>query len=408
MRSLPVFGLLMLICNLLTACRPQAESEHAGHSPASTASRAEHATASPNASPTPMVATKETAKVAGRSGVMISSEKQQLIGLRTIRASRRVLNAAIRTVGRVEYDERAVAHVHTKVEGWIEKLYADFTGQWVSKGQPLLEIYSPELLAAQKEYLLALQTQRQLRNIAEASELAIGAEDNSSLVAAARQKLLLWDLQPAQIDVLARTGMVRKTVTLYSPASGYVIEKKALSGMQVMPGMELYTLANLSSVWVHAQIYEYELPKVKLGQAASMRLSYLPGVSFSGRVNYIYPTLDPRTRTATVRIVFVNPQNRLKPEMHTEVTIEIGSGRQELAIPVDAVIDSGMRKLVFVTRGDGYFEPREIVTGGRVGDYYPVIKGLKDKEMVVAAANFLVDSESQLKAAAGTMGGHGH
>lgn len=401
MRAFVILGLLM-IWGGLSACRPQASPEHRGHSPSAAAEHAGHASASPSVAP------KAAVTVAGRRGVMISPEKQQLIGLQTVQVTRRALNQAIRTVGRVEYDERALAHVHTKVEGWIEKLYADFTGQWVSKGQPLLEIYSPELLAAQKEYLLALQTQRQLRHIAEASELALGAEDNAALVAAARQKLLLWDLQPAQIEALARTGTVRKTVTLYAPASGYIIEKKALSGMQVMPGMELYTLANLSQVWVHAQVYEYELPRIRLGQAASMRLSYLPGARFSGRVSYIYPTLDPQTRTATVRIVFANPKGQLKPEMHTEVTLETGTGQQELAIPADAVIDSGTRKLVFVTRGDGYFEPREIVAGGRVGDYYPVRKGLKDQERVVAAANFLVDSESQLKAAAGTMGGHGH
>lgn len=406
MRSLRIFGFLMLLWSVLSACRPQAESEHAGHSTVATASvgHSGHTPASPQVSPT----ANGAAKVAGRSGVMISPQKQQLIGLQTVRVTPRVLSQVIRTVGRVEYDERALAHVHTKVEGWVEKLYADFTGQWVSKGQPLLEIYSPELLTAQKEYLLALQTQRQLRNIAKASERDFSAEDNASLVAAVRQKLLLWDLQPAQIAALERTGIVRKTVTLYAPTSGYVIEKKALTGMQVMPGMELYTLANLSNVWVHAQVYEYELPKVKTGQLARMRLAYLPGVSFSGRVSYIYPTLDPETRTAIVRIVFANPQNRLKPEMHTEVSIETGTGRQELAIPADAVIDSGTRKLIFITRGDGYFEPREIVTGGRVGDYYPVIKGLKPNELVVSSANFLVDSESQLKAAAGNMGGHGH
>lgn len=427
----PFHILLGLLLSLLMACRPAGEATEPAASQAPTTTSAEHAghaPASPKATPQKAMSAKEMAEmsvpskpvppkavppkaaatIAGRSAVMISAEKQQLIGLQTVLVDRRVLRATIRAVGRVDYDEQAISHVHTKVEGWIEKLHAGFTGQWVRKGQPLLEIYSPDLFTAQKEYLLALQTRRLMAKSASIAGIDIVDDTGSDLVAAARQKLLLWDFQPAQIRALEQTGRVRKTVTLFAPASGFVTEKKALSGMQVMPGMDLYTLVDLSRVWVHAQIYEYELPRVRLGQLASMRLSYEPGAILYSHVSYIYPTLDPRTRTATIRMVFANPGGRLKPEMHTEVTLETGSGRKELAIPADAVIDSGTRKLVFLTRGDGYFEPREIVTGGRVGDYYPVLKGLKDQDRVVSAANFLVDSESQLKAASGAMGGHGH
>lgn len=433
MRRSITLGLVWLLSlsslHLLTACRQESSSasDHAGHSPVPVASAAQTSKMSMPASPVDPTGHAQTPaadlhaghsqskgpvapaiKLAGRSAVMITPEKQQLIGLQTVTITRKLLKSVMRTVGRVDYNEQEVSHVHTKVEGWIEKLYADFTGQWVRKGQPLLEIYSPDLLAAQKEYLLALQTQKQLRRMAAHSEFGISAADNASLVEASRQKLLLWDLQPAQIQALERSGQVHKTVTLYAPSSGNIIEKKALTGMQVMPGMELYTLANLSTVWVQAQVYEYELPRVRVGQHASMQLSYLPGVVFNGQVSYIYPTLDPRSRTAMVRIIFANPAGQLKPEMYSEVTIETASGQAQLAIPVDAVIDSGTRKLVFVAKPGGYFEPREIVTGMRIGDFYQVLSGVKEKERVVASANFLVDSESQLKAAAGGMGGHGH
>lgn len=399
-------GFMVCLCWLLFlglclgGCKPSSPPKadpHAGMNMSATPP-ATHGSGHVTQSPKP-----STAAVAGRQPIMITPEKQQLIGVKIAKVEKRQLTTTIRATGKVEYNEKGIFHIHTKVEGWVEKLYADYTGQWVRKGQRLLDIYSPDLLAAQKEYLLALQAEKQFAQ----SEWGVTKETSHSLVEAARQKLLLWDLQPFQIARIRQTGNIHKNVTLYAPAAGYIIEKKALTGMQVMPGMELFTLADLRTVWVHAQVYESDIPQVHLGQSVSVHLSYQPGVVFYGHVTYIYPYLDPKSRTATVRISFLNPQGLLKPDMYTEVTIATGAARTELTIPVDAVIDSGLRKLVFVAKAGGYFEPREVQTGEQFGDYYVVLGGLWEKEQVVSSANFLMDSESQLKAVAGGMGGMG-
>lgn len=343
--------------------------------------------------------------VNGRSTIKLSSRKQQLIGVKTGLIKKRPLKNIIRTVGKVEYNEQSVSHVHTKYTGWLEDVFVDYTGKFVQKGQALFSVYSPELVAAQKEYLIALKTQRQFLG----SELESTAEMSQSLVQAAHQKLRLWDLIPTQINHLSATGQIKKQVTVYSPVSGYVTETKALKGMRITAGTPLYTIANLSTVWVNAQIYEYEIPQVKVGQYATITLPYLPGESFTGRISYIYPYLNPKSRTAKVRMVLNNAKGRLKPDMFTDVEIEVGSKKEQLTIPVSAVMDSGKRKIIYLAKEDGYFEPQEVTVGIRSGDFYQLITGPLENTKVVVEANFLIDSESQLKAAvSGMAGGHNH
>jgi Cu(I)/Ag(I) efflux system membrane fusion protein len=336
--------------------------------------------------------------------VQISPEKQQLIGVKFGTVEMRPLEKVIRTVGRVDYDEKRIVTVSPKVGGWIEELFVDFTGRFVREGEALLTIYSPELVSTQEEYLLAIQARKSLSK----SPFAEVASSGDSLAESARKRLKLWDISDEQIKALEETGQSRKTLTLYSPFSGFVLEKTATKGMSIMPGMALYKLADLSVVWLLADIYEYELPFVRLGQSASVQLSYLPGETFSGKAIYIYPAIDPNTRTAKVRFEFPNPQDKLKPEMYATVEIKIQLG-QKLAVPEGAIIDTGVRQLAIIDRGNGYFEPREVQVGSKVEGYYEVIRGLRAGERVVTSANFLIDSESKLKEAMGGMdhGSHG-
>lgn len=334
--------------------------------------------------------------------VHIPLERQQLIGVRIGWVETRPLEKIIRTVGRIDYDERKVVTVSPKIGGWIEDLYVDFTGKFVRKGDPLLTIYSPELVSTQEEYLIALRAKRDLVK----SPFPEVAASGNSLVESAKRRLKLWDISDDQIKALEESGEAKKTLTLYSPYSGFVLEKMAYKGMNVMPGMALFKLADLSTVWLYADIYEYELPFIRLGQQASIQLSYLPGEIFSGKVIYIYPSLNPETRTAKVRFEFSNPYGKLKPEMYANVEIKVHLGRK-LVVPDGAVIDTGLRQMVIIDRGNGYFEPREVKVGGKVDDYYVVLKGLKSGERVVASANFLIDSESKFKEAIGGMG-HSH
>jgi membrane fusion protein, copper/silver efflux system len=338
--------------------------------------------------------------------VQISSEKQQLIGVKFGTVEMKPLEKAIRTVGRIDYDEKRIVTVSPKVGGWIEDLFVDFTGKFVNQGDPLLTIYSPELVSTQEEYLLAIQARKSLSK----SPFPEVASSGDSLAESAKRRLKLWDITDDQIKILEETGQAKKTLTLSSPFSGFVLEKTATKGMSVMPGMALYKLADLSVVWLLADIYEYELPFVRLGQQASVQLSYLPGETFSGKATYIYPALDPNTRTAKVRFEFSNAQGKLKPEMFANVEIKVQLG-QKLVVPEGAIIDTGIRQLAIIDKGNGYFEPREVKLGGKVDDYYEVIGGLKAGERVVTSANFLIDSESKLKEAMAGVGsahaGHG-
>ena len=332
--------------------------------------------------------------------VQISPERQQLIGVRIGTVEKRLLQKVIRTNGRVEFDEKRLTTISPKIGGWIEDLYVDFTGAPVKKGAPLLTLYSPELVSTQEEYLAALRARQELA----ASPYPEVAASGNALVESARRRLRLWDISEEQIRVLEQTGQVRKSLTLYSPYGGIVLEKMAFRGMRVEPGMALYKLADLSVVWLIADIYEYELPLIRLGQQASINLSYLPGEAFTGKAVFIYPYLDAQTRTARVRFEFANPHGTLKPEMYAGVEIAIRLG-DKVAVPEGAIIDTGIRKVAIVDKGAGYFEPREVKLGTKAGDYYEVLDGLKVGERVVTSANFLIDSESKLKEA---IGGAGH
>ena len=331
--------------------------------------------------------------------VQISSERQQLIGVKIGTVEMKPLEKVIRTLGRVDYDEKRIVTVSPKIGGWIEDLFIDFTGRYVRQGEPLLTLYSPELVSTQEEYLLALQARKSLSK----SPFPEVASSGDSLAESAKRRLKLWDISDDQIRALEESGQARKTLTLYSPFTGFVLEKSAFKGMSVMPGMALYKLADLSAVWLYADIYEYELPFIRLGQQASIQLTYLPGETFTGRVIYIYPSLNPETRTAKVRFEIPNPQDKFKPEMYANVEIKVRLG-QRLVVPVGAIIDTGIRQLAILDKGNGYFEPRE-VKAERIDEYYEVMKGLKAGERVVTSANFLVDSESNLKAAVSGMAG---
>ncbi|MBP1715041.1 MAG: Efflux transporter, family, subunit [Deltaproteobacteria bacterium] len=334
--------------------------------------------------------------------VVVSPERQQITGVRYGRVEYRNLEKAIRTVGRLDFDEKKISTVNPKIGGWIEELYVDYTGKMVRKGQPLLSIYSPELVSTQQELLLALKA----REILSKSPIAEVAGGGDSLVEAAKKRLLLWDITPQQIEALEKTGEIRKSMVLYSPADGFVLEKMAFKGMSIMPGTALFKIGDLSSIWIIADIYEFELPFVQVGQKAVISLTSFAGETFEGAVTYIYPALDPKTRTAKIRFDLPNPEFRLKPEMWAQVELKIPLGRK-LVVPEEAVMDSGTMQMVFVDRGQGHFESRHIQVGSKVQGYYEVISGLKQGERVVASANFLIDSESQLKSAGG-MSGHQH
>jgi Cu(I)/Ag(I) efflux system membrane fusion protein len=353
----------------------------------------------------PPVQTGESETEDEESAVEIPIEKQQLIGVKTAEAAMKPMQKTIRTVGRVEYDERKLATINTKFEGWIEKLYADSTGKYVKKGEPLAEIYSPELVATQQEFINALKWAKQyaVRSTQYLPTGQAGAELNSmfsedaeKLVDSARQRLKLWDISDEQIKKIEETGTPIKTLILHSPVNGYIIQKMALQGMRVMPGEKLFDIADLSSVWVISDIYEFELPLIKVGQTAKISLSYFPGKEFSSTVDYIYPALAGETRTARVRFTIPNSSAQLKPQMFTNVEIKVDMGKR-LAIPNDAVIDTGTRQIVYVDKGEGNFEPHEVTLGLKADGMTEVIEGLEEGERVASSGTFLIDSEAQLK-----------
>ena len=328
--------------------------------------------------------------------VEIPQEQQRLIGVKTTEVSVRLLQKIIRTVGRVEYDERRLATVNAKVEGWIERLYVDYTGKYVKRGEPLAEVYSPELVATQQEFLNALRWAKQGSETKSQDINRMLLKDADAIVQAARERLKLWDISDDQIRRIEDSGKAVRTLTIHSPVSGYVVQKMALQGMRVMPGEKLFDVADLSSIWVISDIYEYELPSIKVGETAQIRLSYFPEKEFSSRVDYVYPTLSGETRTARVRFSLPNPGGQLRPQMFTNVELKINLGKR-LSIPDDAVIDTGTRQIVYVDKGDGYFEPREVMLGARAEGFREVLMGLKAGEKVASSATFLIDSEAQLK-----------
>jgi membrane fusion protein, copper/silver efflux system len=333
------------------------------------------------------------------STITISPERLQTIGVKYEEVTRRPLEKIIRTVGRVAVDERKLAKVTIKFHGWIEELFVSATGDHVKKGQRLFTIYSPDLVATQEEYLLALQSRKQLGE----SELPEVAQGSRDLLDATRHRLHLWDIGDEHIRELERTKQVTKTLPIHAPISGTVISKNVLQGAHVEAGEELYTIADLSRVWILADIYEYEISFVRVGQHATVKLSYDPGTVLTGQVGFVYPTLDPKTRTAKVRFELANPEEKLKPDMYANVELKVSLGTR-LAVSQEAVIDTGTRKMVFVDRGQGRLEPREVQLGGQVENAYIVESGLQPGERVVTSAAFLIDSESQLKSALGMMG----
>jgi multidrug efflux pump subunit AcrA (membrane-fusion protein) len=332
--------------------------------------------------------------------VEISPFKQQLIGVRTAPVTRHALEKDIRAVGIVRADERRIRKVHTKFPGWIDHLFVNYTGEAVRVGDPILSIYSPDLVSTQTEYLLARRGEQQLHG-SPFPEAATGAK---TLLEAARRRLLLWDVTPQQIRELEETGKPRTALTLYSPASGFVTVKDVYQGLYVTPETELYTVVDLSRVWVLLDIYEYEMPYVHVGMPATLRLRSQPGESITGTITYIYPYLDNQTRTNKLRVDFDNPGLRFKPDMYAVAEIHAALG-EHLVVPKDAVLDSGIRQIVFVAMGDGFFAPREVRLSERGHDYAEVLDGLREGEQVVVGANFMVDSESQLKSALSAMGG---
>ena len=339
-------------------------------------------------------ATGDSPAVEGYSTIKLPQERQQAIGVRLGKAETRELTKTIRTVGRVTFDETLNHQIHSKFEGYVEKLYVDYTGKPVRKGQPLLSIYSPELLATQQEYLLASRARRQFQASSNA-DLARGGVD---LLDSSRQRLLLWDISPGQIAELERTGKPQKALTLYSPVDGFVMSKNAVQGARVMPADTLFEIAGIHHVWVQADIYESEAPFVRFGQTARMSLSYLPGRTWTGKVTFIAPVLDEKTRTVKVRLEFENSDRTLKPEMYADVSLERPLGRV-VTVPDAAVLSTGARALVFVAKGDGRFEPRAVKTGAKVDGYHEIREGIAPGEEIVTQANFLIDSESRLKAA---------
>ncbi len=332
--------------------------------------------------------------VEGHAVVRIPDRKQQLIGVATQIVRRAPFIRRIKTVGRVTVDETRLHHVHTKVAGWIETLYSPATGEYVRKGQPLLSLYSPELLASQEEYLVALRGRQALGDGAP-PEAAQRAEE---LLESARRRLLLFDLTEEQIRRLAVNGEASRTVTLEAPMSGHVLLRNVTHGERIEANTTLIDIADLSRVWVLASVYEYELPFLRTGQPAEMTLSYLPGRSIRGHVALVYPVLDAATRTVQVRLEFPNPDLKLKPEMYADVELR-GDLGERLTVPESAVLATGTRDIVFVAKGEGTFEPREVRLGLRTSDAAEVLDGLSEGETVVTSGNFLIDSESRLKSA---------
>ena len=331
------------------------------------------------------------------SPIQLSPERLQSIGVKFGVVERKDLKDTIRTTGTVAIDERRVSYVQTRISGHIEQVFADATYQYVKKGQPLFTLHSPELITAEREYLLARQN---AKNLSQSSIPGV-ATGVSSLLDSSRERLAQWDISPQEISRLETTGQVEDTLTIPSPVSGYITERNALPNQMVQLDTRLYTIADLSSVWVLAQIFQNDLGRIKAGLPATLTVDSYPGRIFRGKVDFIYPDVDMATRTARARLVFTNPQLTLSPGMFVNVSLDVNMGKQ-LTIPVGGVLQSGSRQIVFVDRGSSYLEPREVQLGPQANDEYIVLKGLKAGERIVTSANFLIDSESQLQAAIGS------
>lgn len=336
---------------------------------------------------------------AGGQTVYISPARQQLIGVRTAVVEPRELGTTVRTVGTLAYDETRVAQIHTKISGWVEKVYVDYIGKDVRRDEPLLTVYSPELVSTQTEYLLALKNKAQL----EASPISATRAAAESLLAAARDRLKLWDIPEEHIKELEQSGKVRRTLMLHSPFNGIVLERNAFPGQYVTPEMTTFKIADLSTIWAFGAVFEYELPLIKLGQEAEVEFPYGQAKrQLKGRITFIAPEIDPQTRRVRIRAEFPNPGQTLKPETYVTMVLRSEGGRR-LSIPKEAVIDNGEKRYALVAHPNGYFAPKEIQVGPPSDDFYPLLSGLKEGDTVVSSAQFLIDSETNLQAAMQSM-----
>jgi RND family efflux transporter MFP subunit len=329
-----------------------------------------------------------------RSGVSVDPRRQQLIGVRTARAERRRSGVEVRANGTVTFDETKETEINSKVDGWVRDLKANFTGMTVRKGDPLFTLYSPELLATENEFIVALRGREQ----AQQSTLPETRDHSEQLLRAVRERLMFWDVSVAEIREMERRGRALGETTFVSPATGVIVEKGVVEGMRITAGQRLYRLADLASVWVEADVHERDLASVREGQAATVTLDAYPGEQFNGRVSYLYPSIAEQTRTLKVRMQLDNSRGRLRPGMYGTVTIA-GPAAPTLVVPADAIVDSGTEQIVFVTKGDGYFDPRQVKTGRRLSDAVEILDGLAEGETVASGATFFLDSESQLRGA---------
>lgn len=331
--------------------------------------------------------------------VVIDTQKVQKLGVRTEAAQVRGLDKTVRATGRIEPDERRLFTIAPKFEGYVERLHVNVTGQAITRGQPLFEAYSPELVSAQREYAIAAQGVTALKDADSQAQAGMSQLAQSSLL-----RLKNWDISDEQIKALTSSGAPQRTLTFRSPVSGIVMEKKALQGMRFMPGEMLYQVADLSRVWVIADVFEQDLALVKNGARAQISINAYPDKAFKGTVTYVYPTLKAETRTVPVRVELANPGMLIKPGMFAQVEMQVKAKAPGVTVPVSAVIDSGTRKLVLVQLKEGRYEPREVSTGARSDNYIEVLSGVKEGEAVVVSANFLIDAESNLKAALSGLG----
>lgn len=336
--------------------------------------------------------------------IEIDPVKEQYLGIKTTEAKLKDVQKEIKALGTVTPDETKLAHIHTKFSGYIQKVFADYEGKWVEKGQPLFTVYSPELVSTQEEYLLALEAEEKLKN----NKFPEIAKSQADLLSAAKKRLELWDISSEQIEKLKEAKQVTKELTFYSPASGFITKREAFEGTEINPETTLYDIVDLSKVWVVVEVYENDLPFVTVGQQATINFDYENIKPFVGKITYIYPTIDPVTRTLKIRLEVNNSGFKLKPDMYINAILATNIGKH-IVIPTRAAIDSGKRQVVFVKEGEGKFIPKEVKLGPEVNDERVVYSGVDDGDEVVTDGNFLLDSESNLETALGQMKGHeGH
>ncbi|GBD95097.1 cation efflux system protein CusB precursor [bacterium BMS3Abin05] len=333
---------------------------------------------------------------AGKGGtITIDPVTVQNMGVRMMKVRRKDFSREVRTIGSVTYNEQKISIVTTKISGWIKKLYVDYTGKWVNSGQPLLDIYSPDLVATQQEYLLALKNKKLVGN-SPFTDISRGAE---TLLTATRQRLRLWDIPEREIQALEKRGKISQTMALFAPRSGFVIEKKAFQGDYVRAGMPLFKIADLSTVWINTAIYENDLPWIKTGLPVQITFDSFPGKVYHGKLSYIYPYLNQKTRSVNARVILSNPEFKIKPNMYANVTLHGKTRKNAIVIPTEAVIRAGERNVVFVVLGEGKFQPRDVALGVENKDEVQVLSGLFGNEEIVTSAQFMLDSESRLQEA---------